>query len=366
MKIAIIGGGIGGLSVAIGLANAGVDVELFERAPRIEQVGAGIGLALNAQRALAHLRVLDAVRARGNVADEVVQMTSRGEVLARGANQTLWVHRADLQGVLLDDIDPQRIHLDAEFIRCREHERGITAYFKNGEPVECDVLIGADGLRSAVRRTVFGARQPRHTRSIAWRGVTTFPGIADRNTEIFGIGLRFAIFPIGNGRVYWFGGRRAPEGFVLAPGERKQQLASWYRGWAAPIADVIESTPEETIIQTDVYDRKPIARWSKGRVVLLGDSAHPTTPDMGQGCAQVLEDVVAMSQVMGSADIQHAIERYERKRIKRANHVLRSSHRFTRIAYLQNPAACWMRNRLWLNYMNQVCVKHSQASAGTA
>lgn len=365
MDALIVGGGIGGLSAALGLREAGARVTLFERAPRIEQVGAGIGLAPNAQRALEFLGVSSAVGQFGNVAATVMHCTSNGKLLATRRNETLWVHRADLQKVLLEAMNPGSVELGCTFGKYEQHPNGVVAHFANGLTAEGDVLVGADGLRSAVRGRLLGDHPPRHTGSIAWRGVAHFPQHgADRNLEVWGRGARFGLFSIGRGKVYWVAGRRAHEGFVLRAGERRERLLAMYQDWMAPIQEAISATPEDSIIQTDMYDRRPVRRWQKGRVALLGDAAHPMTADMGQGCAQVLEDAVVLSRcARADTDPVAMLAAYVHGRMKRANSVLRGSHRYNRLAFLNSGVACTIRNAVLLDHMGRTCGK--QADAGT-
>ena len=164
---------------------------------------------------------------------------------------------------------------------------GVTAKFANGHEERGDLLLGADGIRSKVRDQLLGSSQPRYTGSIAWRGVTQFehPDLVN-NLEFWGRGSRFGVFALGGGRTYWYGTRRVPEGFFIPPDERQRELLAHYRGWHDPVTDVIAASG--TIIQTDIYDRRPSRRWGEGRVTLLGDGAHAMTADVGQGCAQVL------------------------------------------------------------------------------
>lgn len=362
MEVVIVGGGIGGLSAALGLREAGVRVTLFERAPRIEQVGAGIGLAPNAQRALECLGMATSVRNRGNVAAKVMHYSPTGKLLAQGENETLWVHRADLQQVLLDALDPGSIELGCTFSTYEESAERVVAYFANGVSSEAHALVGADGLRSQVRKSLLGDQPPRHTGSISWRGVTHFPEAeADRNLEVWGRGARFGLFSLGHGKVYWVAGQRGPEGFVLPAGERRDPLLSMYRGWMDPIQKVIEATPEESIIQTDMYDRRPTRRWREGRVALLGDAAHPMTADMGQGCAQVLEDAVVLSHcAREETDAAAMLTAYVHRRLRRANVVLRGSHRYNRLAFLKNRVACSLRDEVLLGHMGRTCARQSE------
>lgn len=352
-RIVVVGAGIGGLAVTLGLARAGADVSLYERAAKIEQVGAGIGLATNAMRCLDALGVGDRIRARGNYAGALTHYTADGGVLLRQPDRTVWIHRAELQSALLDAIEPERVELGKTFAGFTQDAGGVDMRFGDGTEVRCELLLGADGLRSAVRDQLFGRSAPDYTGITAWRGVLPYEHeILARNNEIWGVGSRFGMFGIGQGQMYWYGTIHSPQGATfLVP---KDGILTAFGQWMAPVAEVIDATPAGGIFQTDMYDREAIPSWGKGRVMLLGDAAHPMTADLGQGCAQVLEDALAIRDcAIAHQDVATAMRAYERMRVRRANWILRSTHAHNRIGHWGNRLACLMRDELLIKRMPQ-------------
>jgi 2-polyprenyl-6-methoxyphenol hydroxylase-like FAD-dependent oxidoreductase len=353
VRIIVAGAGIGGLGVATGLLQAGHDVVALERASQLESVGAGITLFRNAIGALDRLGAGDAVRAKGAAAKRSTILTSSGRELTRLPPDLLEgavaVHRADLQGALLPDGTDVRLGAD---VRSIEHTGdGVVARTADGTEERGDLLIGADGLRSLVRASVVTAA-PRYGGYTAWRGVSPVRVDAGRMSESWGVGERFGLVDIGSG-TYWSATANAPEGETDDPGDRKAQLVRRFSHWHPPIAAVLDATPADAILRNDVYFLDPLPRWSSGRIVLLGDAAHATTPGVGQGAAQALEDAVALADALSDRDkpardheLSAALNRYESARRPRAELALKLSRRADAAAQLAKPIGCRLRNAL--------------------
>jgi 2-polyprenyl-6-methoxyphenol hydroxylase-like FAD-dependent oxidoreductase len=166
-------------------------------------------------------------------------------------------------------------------------------------------------------------------------------------SESWGRGRRFGIVPIENGRVYWFATLNAPAGGRDEPGTVRRKLEDLFAGWHPPIAEMLAATPESAILRNDMLHRLPAGRWGEGRVTLLGDAAHPMTPNLGQGACQAIEDAVALADCLrGAADPVSALRRYEALRIPRANRFVRASLRLGRVAQSENVVICRLRNAL--------------------
>jgi 2-polyprenyl-6-methoxyphenol hydroxylase-like FAD-dependent oxidoreductase len=206
------------------------------------------------------------------------------------------------------------------------------------------VLIGADGLGSVVRGTV-AETQPRCAGYTAWRGVSTVALEPGRLTESWGLGERFGLVDIGGGRTYWFATKNAPEGETDEPAGRKAELQRRFEDWHPPIRDVLAAADDDRILRNDVYDLPRLARWSSGRIVLLGDAAHAATPGVGQGAAQALEDAVVLSGLLAQgADVERALNDYEARRRPRVELVQKMSRRADKAAQLASPLGCPLRN----------------------
>lgn len=378
----IIGGGIGGLAAAIGLRQAGWEAVVFERAGAFREVGAGVGLGTNAVLALWNLGVGPQVEALGPVICQFDVCDWRGrligalpvaEIAARHGAPSLCVHRAELLAVLEQALPRETIHLGHEFERFEAGPDGVTAYFKSneknarkvsgvvardaGDQGVCaggDVLIGADGLHSRVRAQLLGARPPRYAGYTCWRGVAQIQHPRQPETllrESWGPGRRFGAVSIGRGRVYWFATLNAPAGECDDPASIKSRLLALFHGWHAPVEEILAATPPAAILRNDCSDRRPVKRWGAGRVTLLGDAAHPTTPNLGQGACQAIEDAVALARQLGTGtrggtmeEIDAALRRYERIRMPRTAAIVKASRQLGFFGQWNNSVLCALRN----------------------
>jgi 2-polyprenyl-6-methoxyphenol hydroxylase-like FAD-dependent oxidoreductase len=347
VRVIVVGGGIGGLSAAIALRGRGDEVLVLERAPRLGAVGAGITLFANAMNALGLLGVADAVTAAGSPARHSAILTSTGRQLtalpADLLEGAIAVHRGDLQAILFQASGGVR--LGAEVASVAQTADGVVATMADGTEARGDLLVGADGVRSIVRGSI-AASTPRYSGYTAWRGVSPVPIQAGRLTESWGVGERFGLIDIGS-RTYWFATANAPEGEPDDPAARKPELIRRFSRWHSPIGSVLDATPDSVILRNDIHFLQPLRRWSQGRIVLLGDAAHATTPGVGQGAAQALEDAVVLAnEVADREDLPTGLVRYESTRRPRAELALKLSRRLDAAAQLANPIACRVRNAL--------------------
>ena len=349
MKAIVIGGGIGGLTAAIALHKAGIEAHVYERAFALREIGAGISLWANAIHALDELGLADAIR-RHVLSEQYADLrTWRGTVLSastkRFAVPIAVMHRADLLAVLASQVPPQHVHLDHECTGFVQDATGVTAQFANGERARGDMLIGADGLHSVVRAQLFGDHPARYAGYTGWRAVVqvTRPRIVP--CESWGHGQRFGIIPLGDGRIYWYAAKNLPEGGRDSPGQAKQNLIRLFRGWHDPVEAVIEATVESAILRNDIYDRDPLPHWSENRATLLGDAAHPMTPNLGQGGCQAIEDAVVLAACLANSDqVDSALRHYQDRRIPRTSAIVLQSRRIGEIGQWENPFLCFLRN----------------------
>jgi 2-polyprenyl-6-methoxyphenol hydroxylase-like FAD-dependent oxidoreductase len=346
--VVVVGGGIAGLSAAIGLRRSGHEVVVLERAPRIDPIGAGLTLFANAMGALDRLGMRDAVAAKGAPAIRSAILTSKGRELARVPGDllegTIAIHRADLQRELADAAG--EVRLRAEVTAVEERDDGVFARGADGKEERGDLLVGADGVRSVVRSAIADVR-PRYAGYTAWRGVSPAPVEPGRLTESWGVGERFGLIDIGRGRTYWFATKNAPEGEPDEPEGKKAEILRRFSGWHDPIAAIAESADEGAILRNDVYYLEPLRRWSEGRVVLVGDAAHATTPGVGQGAAQAIEDAVVLADRLArSGDLATTLGEYEAIRRPRAEAVLKLSRRVDKAAQLASPLGWRFRNAI--------------------
>ncbi len=358
--VLIAGAGIGGLTLACALRHAGLTATVFERADALKWVGAGIIVQMNAAVALRRIGLCDAVAAVGASPTESAILRPSGAPITRLPIERLQrelgapmvcIHRARLQSVLLEHAGSEHVRLGRAVTGFHDDGHVVTVTLSDGSTVTGDVLVGADGLRSAVRSGLLGDAPLRYSGYTSWRGVCPVVPASARPgkvSETWGRGARFGVVPIGSGQVYWYATLNAPPGGQDAPGTTRARLQEVFGGWHAPIADLLAATPEDAIVRTDIHDRPPVQQWSRGRVTLLGDAAHPMTPNMGQGGCQAIEDAVVLAECLSSGGaVETALATYEQRRRERANQFVSRSWSLGRLAQLESPAGRFMRDALF-------------------
>jgi FAD-dependent urate hydroxylase len=353
MRAMVVGGGIGGLTAAVALRRAGVEAVVFEKAGELREIGAGISLWANAMKALQKLGLYEAVLAIGRPLRPKGELRSpSGEVFyefpaaameERFGGVTGVVHRADLQKTLHAALGEEAIRLGAEVTGFEQDKGGVVVRFAGGREERCELLVGADGLHSVVREQLLDDGPPLYAGYVAWRGVAELgdePSPDGGAFETWGGGERFGLVNLGRRRVYWYATKNAPKGEENAGprSERKEELLARFGGWHEPIPTIIRVTDDSGIHRDGVYHREPAKRWGEGRITLLGDAAHPMTPDLGQGACQAIEDAVVLARSLDEeGDIEAALRLYEKRRADRVAYVVRLSRRLGRIGQLENP-----------------------------
>ncbi len=353
MKVIVIGAGIAGLTTAIALRKVGIDAEIYEQVPELLEVGAGISLWANATRALDCLGLGSAIRGRSVAYSRTAIRRSDGQVIvesplekivARFGSAMLVLHRADLLAILSAPVK-DAIRFDHECIEFRQENEAVVARFANGAEARGDVLVGADGIHSVVRAKLHQNESVRYAGYTAWRCVTKFDAAGVVTGETWGQGRRFGLIPMSGGLVYWFATKNAPPGQTDAPGQAKQNLLELFRGWHHPIPALLSASPESAILRNDIVDRDPLPAWGAGRTTLLGDAAHPMTPNLGQGGCQGIEDALVLARSLQSVHpVEAALRDYEARRIARTTPLVLRSRQFGVIGQLENPLARRLRD----------------------
>jgi 2-polyprenyl-6-methoxyphenol hydroxylase-like FAD-dependent oxidoreductase len=313
MKALVIGGGVGGLAAGVALAKAGIEARVYERARAFQELGAGISIWANAIRALDQLGLADALRARIRFLRYSDVRTPVGAVISASVSEERLgvMPRADLLSIFIGALNSKHLCLDRECVGFSQDATGVTAQFSDGTESRGDVLIGADGLHSVIRDALFGTSPPHYAGYTAWRSVATLECDDLAACEIWGQGQRFGIVPMKDNRIYWYATRNAPEGGRDSPGPARRNLRHLFRGWQYPVEQLIEASVESAILRNDIYDRPPLSRWSDNRVTLLGDAAHPMTPNLGQGGCQAIEDAIVLAACLGaSSTVATALREY--------------------------------------------------------
>jgi 2-polyprenyl-6-methoxyphenol hydroxylase-like FAD-dependent oxidoreductase len=353
----IVGAGPAGLATAIALRRIGFDPIVYERADDLESSGTGLTLWPNALKALDFFGAAEAVRAVGMPAEGIVMCSAAGEVLdctARGVMETrfggtgLALHRAELVNALLDVLGRDTVRLGARCVGFRADGHDVRALFADGTEVWGDLLVGADGIRSVVRAQLLGGGDDlRYAGYAVWRAVTTFDVGRAPGQLSLGRGAQFGLFPMTRGRAYWFGSLSSPQRSRGNSGGHRRLLLDQFAGWHDPIPAILAATAEEEIRVTDIYDRRPLPCWGSDRMTLVGDAAHPSTPNLGQGTCQAFEDAAVLADCLHSGDdVVTALRTYEARRRPRANAMSAQARQMSRLGQWTNPTACWLRNQM--------------------
>jgi salicylate hydroxylase len=344
LRAAVVGGGLGGLAAALALGRAGIDIQVYEQAQQLAEVGAGVSLAPNGLRMLERLGVGEEIERLGAryastelrlpdgqaVAHERYQFTMPG--------QNVGIHRADLLALLAGQLPPGTVRTGHRCTGFRQDDDSATAVFAGGTTATADVVIGADGIHSVLQGFVVAPAQPEFSGVVAYRGlVPRVAGYPAGTMRMWvGEGRHFLVFPVRAGQLLNYVGF-VPSGTAVreswsAPGD-PAALAAHFAGWDPVIGRVIAaiSGPGGSGFQWGMYDRVPLPRWSSGRLTLLGDAAHPMLPHLGQGVNQALEDAVALATLLaaaaGPAGVPKALTAYEGLRRDRTARVQQGSRR---------------------------------------
>jgi len=356
MRVLIVGAGIGGLTAAIALGRKGIDVEIYERAAELADVGAGISLWPNALKALYQLGMKPALDALSFVSAEAGLRTASGAVLtrtpahdfvARLGLPVMVFHRAELLNVLVAAARDIPIHRGHDCRHVEQDAGRATVRFSNGTQADADAVVGADGLRSIVREGLGTPGALQYAGYTAWRGIAGFDTAGLLAGESVGCGQRFGLVPISGNRVYWYATGNVAEGQREPPDQTKTRLTAMFASWHDPIPALIRVTDSAAILRNDIYDRDPADRWGSGRVTLLGDAAHPMTPNLGQGACQAIEDALVLARDLGQGgNVEASLRRYEARRMPRTRLVSMASRRAGQMFQIESPTLCRLRDAM--------------------
>lgn len=355
MDFLIVGGGIGGLTLAAALKGRGIASEVIERAPAFAPVGAGIVLGLNAMKVLDRVGVGDAVRERGRAVAVARIAEAGGRTLSAidfrempaDIGRPIAIHRAALHEALLTGVDRESVRLDTTLKALRPSAGKVDAAFSDGRSDTYDAAIGADGIRSQVRQLVFGEAPLRYSGYTCWRFVV-HGEVAETDTwEIWGRGRRFGIVPIGKDTIYCFATLNAPRDDASKRDVALDDFKALYADFGGPVPGILaELKRADALIWNDLEEVR-IPRWTSGPVGLLGDAAHALTPNLGQGAAMAIEDAYVLARRLATADtVERALAAYEAARRPRVEMIQQRSWRIGQIAQWESRAGCFLRNTL--------------------
>ena len=346
-KVLIAGAGIGGLTAAACLLQRGVDVEVYEQAPALGEVGAGIQVSANAARVYRHIGLLDELVEQGCCPDTYrFRLYDSGEVLQsiplgdsyrqRHGVPYVTVHRADLHQLLVDKVlslKADAIHLGAKATGFVESPDGVALQLDNGRTPHGDVLIGADGIRSAIRSQIIGPTPPRYTGDASWRVIVPMQHLPQEHrlqtVDIWvGPGRHAVTYPLRHGTLLNFVGCVEKPQWNEESWVARQPWADMeadFPGWHPTVRAIIDGADHDHCYCWAMNDRVPVHGWSTARATLLGDAAHPTLPYMAQGAAMAVEDAAVVARALASDDVTHALQRYSQHRSSRTERIVNES-----------------------------------------
>jgi FAD-dependent urate hydroxylase len=359
MKVLVIGAGMGGLSAGIALKQAGFDVAIYEQVAEIKPVGAAISVWSNGVKCLNYLGLEQQVAklggrmdfmsyADGHTGDTMCRF-SLDPVTQQSGQRPYPVSRADLQNMLMAEFGVTDIRFGHRMVGIADDGTQVTVTFENGETAVGDVLIAADGARSLAREYVLGhSVERRYAGYVNWNGlvpVSTDVGPADQWTTYVAEGKRVSVMPVADGRFYFFFDVPLPPGLAYDREHAREVLGEHFSGWAPGVQKLIGMIDPLTTNRVEIFDLDPLDSWVRGRVALLGDAAHNTTPDIGQGGCSAMEDAVVLSIALrtNTLGVEDALKRYESKRVERAGDLVLRARKRCAVTHAEDPAetAAW-------------------------
>jgi len=356
LRILIVGAGIGGLTAALALTRDGHDVEVYEQAPRLAELGAGVQISANGARVLFALGLEDAIRRVWCVPSaKEIRLWNTGETwklfdlgaesVARYGAPYFMIHRADLHYVLIDAVQtlkPGAIRLNARCTGFASDDSAVTLHLGDGERIAGDALIGADGVHSRIRNRLVGDDKPEFTGCMAWRGlvpVETLPPHMRRNVGVnwVGPGGHVVNYQLRRGEIFNFVGVVERDWRVESWTEKgsRVECAADFAGWHDDIHAIIRNIAQP--YKWALLGRAPLTRFSYGRATLLGDAAHPTLPMLAQGANMAIEDGIVLARCLAAYDdAETALARYDAARVERTGKLVRGANDMAK--RFHNPA----------------------------
>lgn len=351
----IIGGGIAGLTTAIALNRKGIYPLICEAAPVIQEVGAGLALATNAMRALKVTGIAEKVASQGRFLEAFSIFTAGGKLLSRTNASALgkeygednfMIHRAVLHQVLLAEIDPAYIRTNKRLTRIGRAGDRLVLTFADDTVLETDQLIAADGIHSAVRQHLLPGSFPRYAGYTCWRAVINNPlPVVEGATEYWGSQGRFGYGLLKGDQLYWFACINAPQNSAEMKRKSAADLLQRFRDYPDMVKKVLQASAGASLLWNDIHDLRPLPHYAFNNIVLIGDAAHATTPNMGQGACMAIEDAVILAtELERSSDPKTAFRNFEARRLKRTHTIMRNSKMLGRMAHLENKLLVTLRN----------------------
>ncbi|MGD1896221.1 MAG: FAD-dependent urate hydroxylase HpxO [Phormidesmis sp.] len=352
LKVVVVGAGMGGLTAAVAMQQAGYEVEIYDRVSELRPAGAGISLWSNGVKVLNKLGLGPQIANIGGPMQQMAYYTKTGELLTRFSLTPLIervgqspypVSRTDLQAMLLDAVGSEQVQLNKCCVAIEQTAESATAIFEDGHRATGDLVVAADGTHSIIRTHVLGQpTERRYVGYVNWNGlVDATDDLAPLNSwDIYvGNGQRASLMPVGGDRFYFFFDVPLPKGSDRNPERFQQELSNHFQGWAKPVQTLISRLDPNRTNRVEIHDIEPLEKLIKGRVALIGDAAHSTSPDLGQGGCQAMEDAWELANCLATTNIsvEDALARYENNRKERVKGIVLGARKRADMTHGKDP-----------------------------
>ena len=359
-KFLIAGAGIAGLTLAKVLQDLGYDYEIFEASSEVRGIGAGFGLASNAMKAFEILGMSDEVAPLGHMLEDFEIQDWQEKTILKADTERLRknyntdnfaIHRADLHRYLVSKIDSSKIKTTKKVRLFEQSYEKVVLHFEDGTSTEGAYLIGADGINSVIRQQLLKQSKPRYAGYICWRAIvedTTYH--SKKSIETWGANGRFGLTPLVNNQIYWYACVNTPLNSAVY-NFTIDDIKKQFHDYSGQIRNVLQKTTQENLITAPIMDIKPINNYAFNRVLLIGDAAHATTPNMGQGACMAVEDVCVLFDELqqNETDVLTAFEQFNLRRLKRTHYIMDTSRLAGKVAQLENKFLIGLRNFAFRN-----------------
>ncbi|MHC0039016.1 FAD-dependent monooxygenase [Pseudoneobacillus sp. C159] len=354
-KLVIVGGGISGLATALALKKVGLAVSIYEKKMQENRAGSGILLSGKAVATLDDLGVLAPVLLQGVSSNQFIILDHHGKpittIQAKPKKYPLFVfiHRNEFIEILLEALTDKHIFYNKKLAFFTTNHKKTQLYFEDGTIVKTDYLLGCDGIHSAIRAQLFPNRQLRYAGYSCWKGIvelsseffTTVP------SETWGPKGRFGMIPLSKNRLYWYALKNGDLNDSLHQSWKTKDILWNFVDYHHPIRKILEHTPDEQVTHRYIYDLESLYQYVYDRILLLGDAAHAETPNLGQGDSMAIEDAVFLAKCQQrEKNFEKAMQSFELERISRAKRVIQESWMFGKIAQIEVPFVCSIRNQM--------------------
>lgn len=366
MKIAVVGAGIGGLTVAALLQEHGHEVKVFEKNQELSEVGAGIGIGGNVIDKLHNHDLAKGIKNAGQIIDTLAIADNSGTALSKiklkRNTVNLTLERQSLLETIQSYVQPSSIYTGYQVLSIENEANKVTVHFEKHEAETFDLCIGADGLHSSVRASVAPNTKVNYQGYTVFRGLVNDVQLKDTNTatEYWSKQGRVGIVPLLNNKVYWFIAINAKIHNTEYQTYGKPHLQARFNHFPNEVREVLDKQSETGILLHNIYDLKPLKTFVYNRTVLLGDAAHATTPNLGQGAGQAMEDAIVLANCLETYDFDQALERYDKLRVKHTKKIIKKSRKIGKVAQSTQRLFIKVRNAIAKRIPNSLLARQTK------